>query len=426
MIELASEDPFHSAYYYPMILSYTAIYAIIQLTIHYYKKKSPSYRTRTFSNSLDEGKVYPVEFIQNKNYLKFKYLLAYVLTRASIWAKSPYMYTLYNKYHGFTVSEIGILYVVDAVSGLISGPIFGSLADKFGRKLFCMNYCIFVILNLSLRLTGSKPLAYVAQILTGFGSGLINTTFESWLVYESRKVFEGRESENEKFLKRLFKNQNLYDAIISLGVSGVSAMVFTHFGIIMTIILSMVYSIIALIVIFLLWDENKPNSTQMAGEKENPNLKKSSSFREALNELKKRDVLSIGIIESLFQACLNLFIFSWTPLLQRSTSFTEINIGFIFVCYVIMLIIGTAIFELFIISMKFSYYPSMLAALFIDMLMWYLIYMIDSFVPRMIFLSIINVKLFLCDLIFRDFVVFTFLLILLLNPKYLLRNIERL
>jgi hypothetical protein len=141
----------------------------------------------------------------------------------------------------------------------------------------------------------------VAQILTGFGSGLINTTFESWVVYESRKVFEGREQENEKFLKRLFKNQNLYDAIISLLVSGISALVYTNFGIITTIVISMSYSVIALFIIFFLWEENKPNTNSET---------KKSSFWEALQELKKRDVLSIGIIESLFQACLNLFIFS--------------------------------------------------------------------------------------------------------------------
>jgi MFS transporter, MFS domain-containing protein family, molybdate-anion transporter len=383
MIELESQDPFHSAYYYTLILSYTLIFGLIQLAIYLYKSKSPAYRTRKFSSSIDEGKEYPKEFIKNKDYLKFKYLLAYCLTRASIWAKSPYMYTLYNKYHGFDVSEIGVLYVVDAVAGLISGPIFGSWADKFGRKLFCMNYCVFVILNLSLRLTGSKPLAYVAQILTGFGSGLINTTFESWVVYESRKVFEGREQENEKFLKRLFKNQNLYDAIISLLVSGISALVYTNFGIIITIIISMSYSVIALFIIFFLWEENKPNTNSET---------KKSSFWEALQELKKRDVLSIGIIESLFQACLNLFIFSWTPLLQLSTTYTEINVGFIFVCYVIMTVIGTAIFEFFIIIMKSSYYPSMVTSLLLGTIMWYLVYTIDSLFIRIISLSIINVK----------------------------------
>lgn len=383
MIELKSEDPFHSAYYYTLILSYTLIYGIIQLAIFFYKKESPSYRTRKFSSSIDEGKEYPQSFIKDKNYLKFIYLLAYCLTRASIWAKSPYMYTLYNKYHGFDVSEIGVLYVIDAVSGLISGPIFGTWADKFGRKLFCMNYCVFVILNLSLRLTGSKPLAYIAQILTGFGSGLINTTFESWVVYESRKVFDGMEQENEKFLKRLFKNQNLYDAIISLVVSGISALVYTNFGIILTIFISMSYSVIALVIIFFLWEENKPNTNSET---------KKSTFFEALQELKKRDVVSIGVIESLFQACLNLFIFSWTPLLQLSTIYPEINVGFIFVCYIIMTVIGTAIFEFFIIIKKSSYYPSMVTSLFLGTTMWYLVYSIDSFFLRMIFLSIINVN----------------------------------
>jgi hypothetical protein len=81
-----------------------------------------------------------------------------------------------------------------------------------------------------------------------------------------------------------------------------------------------------------------------------------------------------------------------TPLLQLSTTYTEINVGFIFVCYVIMTVIGTGIFEFFIIIMKSSYYPSMVTSLLLGTIMWYLVYTIDSLFIRIIFLSIINVK----------------------------------
>jgi hypothetical protein len=231
-------------------------------------------------------------------------------------------------------------------------------------------------------LTGNRPLAYIAQIITGFGAGLINSTFESWVVYESEKVFKDRSREKERFLKRLFKNINLYDALISVLVSSLAAVIFTQFGVLYAIGLSMSLSLAAFFIILFLWGENRPNSS---------NNKKPESFGAALKELKKRDVLCIGIIESIFQACLNLFIFAWTPILQRSTEWPEINVGFIFICYVIVMIIFTALYELFIIYMKSRYYLSLAVVLMINTIMWYLVYSTESFFWRMQFLSIINV-----------------------------------
>lgn len=383
MWEFTCHNPLYPTYYYPLIIVYLIIFALTYLIMYYVKKYYEKQRQRCMSTSVEEGIEYPHEFIKNKNNLKFKYLSAYTLTRASMWAKAPYLYLLYNKYHGFDVQEIGILYVVDAVSGLISGPIFGYLADKFGRKLFCLTYCLFVFANLTLRITGSRPLAYIAQIITGFGGGLINSTFESWVVCESEKVFKDRNREKEKFLKRLFKNINLYDAIISVVISGVAAIIYTRFGVLSAIILSMSLSLAAFLIILSLWGENKPNASIHI---------KSESFMEALNELRKRDVLSIGIIESIFQACLNLFIFAWTPILQRSTIYPEINVGFIFICYVIVMILCTALYELFIIYMKSRYYLCLAVVLLINSVMWYLVYTCESFFWRMQFLSIINVK----------------------------------
>lgn len=386
-MELISNDPASSSYYYPTIIVYLVLFLAIHLIIHLYKNNSKTYRARALSHSLDAGKDYSEDLVREKKWLKIKYLSAYILARAAMWAKAPYLYMLYNKYHGFSVSEIGVLYVIDAVSGLISGPILGSFADKFGRKLFCMNYCVFVFSNLGLRLTGSRPLAYVAQVLTGFGSGLINSTFESWLVCESKKVFGDLELENERFLKRLFKNQNLYDAVCSLVVSAVSAVIFTLYGVLATIIFSMSLSALTFFIILFMWDENRPLAD--AGDTAVINAE---SFKEALAELKNRDVLSIGIIESFFQACLNLFTFCWTPLLQRSTASGDINVGFIFVCYVLMMVIGTAVFELFVITLRTRYYISMVFSILTNTIMWYLIYAVDSFILRLIFLSIINVR----------------------------------
>lgn len=225
MNEIFSSDPNNPAYYFPLILILFLIVGLSQMVILYLRHNSEDMNI-SFNQSLSVNSDYSYNFITNKNSLRFRYMLAYILMRASVWAKSPYIWSMYLYYHKFTVSEIGILYVIDGVSALIFGPIIGNLADMFGRKRFCQLYNISVCINLALRLSGNHPMAYLAQIVTGIGAGLANTSFESWVVSESIKEFKNYEHEREKFLKKLFKTVNMYDAVLSILMSALSAIVY--------------------------------------------------------------------------------------------------------------------------------------------------------------------------------------------------------
>lgn len=226
--DIFSENPNNPSYYVPFILGIVCLLGILQMIVLYLKNFSDDNAfgaNCSFNQSLDEN-CYSMTFISNKNSLKFRYIFAYMLTRASVWAKSPYIWSMYLVYHKFTVSEIGVLYVIDAVSALIFGPIIGNFTDIFGRKKFCQFYNFTVCLNLVLRLTGSQSLAYVSQIITGIGAGLATTSFESWVVSESIREFGVYEDEREKFLKKLFKTINMYDAMLSIVISAISAILY--------------------------------------------------------------------------------------------------------------------------------------------------------------------------------------------------------
>jgi MFS family permease len=226
MIELNFDDPGQISYYYPTILLLFAMLILLNFIIYYLKEKNSADVNASMNNTLQAGVSYSMTFINKKNDLKFRYLLGYVLTRAAMWTKAPYLYTLYNTVHGFSMSEIGILYIIDAVTAFVAGPITGSLADKYGRRLFCQIYNLLVIVNLLMRMTGDKTTAYFAQVLTGVGGGLITTVFESWLVYEANKEFKNREVEKVRFLKKLFRTQNVLDAIMSIFLSAICALAY--------------------------------------------------------------------------------------------------------------------------------------------------------------------------------------------------------
>jgi MFS family permease len=258
-ISINLSDPSKNSFYFPVIAAIGTILLLIQLLIMLLKdlrKDSNSNVNVSMDKTLAENISYSMTLPKRKESLKYRYLIAFVITRSAMWAKAPYLYTLFMTVHKFSFAEIGILYLVDAVAALIFGPITGQLADIYGRRLFCHCYNVSIIINLLLRMQGSRFLAYVAQIVTGFGAGLISTTFEAWVVSESNKEFGGFTKEAERFRKRLFKNSNIYDAVTSIVTSIICAFIYSYFGIYAPFWISIFLSFLALVVIAKLWDEN--------------------------------------------------------------------------------------------------------------------------------------------------------------------------
>ena len=227
-MEVFSHDPNEPSYYFPILFGIFTILGLFQLIILYFQNTIDDLNC-SLNVSLTANSDYSITFITNKNSLRFRYILAYLLTRASVWAKSPYIWSMYLFYHKFTISQIGVLYIIDGISALFFGPIIGNLADMFGRKRFCQFYNFSVCINLALRLSGSQLLAYFAQVVTGIGAGLATTSFESWVVSESIKEFKNYEGEREKFLKKLFKTINMYDAFLSIFVTALTAIVYVSY-----------------------------------------------------------------------------------------------------------------------------------------------------------------------------------------------------
>ncbi len=372
-------DPSKNSYYFPIIAGIATILLIIQLIIWLIKELSQ--KEDDLDNTLQPNMSYPSMIIRKKNSLKSRYLVAYVITRSAMWAKAPYLYTLFMTVHKFSMAEIGILYLVDAVAALIFGPITGQLADKYGRRKFCNIYNWSIILNLLLRMQGSRLMAYLAQIVTGLGAGLICTTFEAWVVYESDKEFKGYHREAERFRKKLFKTANILDASVSIITSIICAFIYSYFGIYAPFWISIGLSFLAYVVVKLLWDENKPLAEK--------NEDTSQQIRGALNELKKVNVLCIGLIEGIAMAVLNIYLFSWTPILKQSTP-GGMNVGFIFTCMVLTMIVGTKSYEVLIVYCNLDYYMSITGCLFIQGFLLVITYFHANFLARLIYLALFN------------------------------------
>lgn len=222
---------YYSGYLVSLVAGYVLIGVLFKLISNNNQKIDKRNLSFDFYGKKDGIQVLHNELSRDQASLRFKFLVATTLIKCAIWIKAPYMFALYNRIHGFDRAEIGILYLVENVTSLILGPLIGSLCDSYGRKKFCVLYAFFLVFQLSLRLTGSRFLAYPAQFFTGICSVLIETSFESWLNFEANINFTQDEEgirEKNSFLREVFAKQMQLDCLSSTLMSGVTTLIYVR------------------------------------------------------------------------------------------------------------------------------------------------------------------------------------------------------
>jgi MFS family permease len=340
-------------YYLGYILVLSIGYSVIMLIQNFLKNRNEELGkmniTLDFYGAKFGSQVVHDSMTREQKDVRFKYLIVSMLVKSATWIKAPYMFALYNRIHGFTRTEIGYLLALDNFAAFFLGPILSGLADVYGRKKFCVLYCISIIVHVSLRVTGSRSLAVVAQIVTGISACLLDNVFESWLNFEANFLFPGLEEETAKkmknsYLREIFTKQVTLDCFCSIVLTGVATILYAYYGILYPFYASIVLSFIAGLVIALWWQENNMSKLYL----EENTIHNYTFFERTLyawNKLKNdKALLSVGIIDSCFKISLILFLFIWTPLLEGTIG-TTIHPGAIFVCFMLCRLIGSELFE---------------------------------------------------------------------------------
>jgi hypothetical protein len=372
-------------YYYPFVIAFVIIFAIVQLGIYFVKRSRDNKDHQNVNLTPEEMKcLNNPEFITKGNDLKKKFMVVYLLCKAAMWSKAPYTFMLLSTLHKFTISEIGVLYIIDAVMSLIAGPFLGVFSDTFGRKFTSSLYSCSNMLVIFMRLSGSRPLAYTAQFFTGvFGGGILSTAYEAWLNYEMTKLYGDKKNYIQLYRKDIFSKIQLYDSFLSISVTVCGAILFNSLGIYYSLMLSVILSATSLTFLLIWWDENKPNASH------GDNIFK--SLGEAANLLKKPSIISLGITDSLYQSSIQIFVFIWTPALQISAQGQIINPG---MCYILMLtsfLIQNKCLELSNKLWHVNYFILSSIFLTIFTIEFFGVYIIDSFSFRLVLLAFINV-----------------------------------
>ncbi|KAI0139913.1 MFS general substrate transporter [Hypoxylon sp. NC0597] len=112
------------------------------------------------------------------------FLRVYLVVMASEWLQNPYVYSLFREEKALEEREVATLYIATYVSAASSAFLTGYMADRFGRKISCLMFCIIHSLASSSVKFDAMWILIMGRILSGIGLNLLWTSFESWMITE--------------------------------------------------------------------------------------------------------------------------------------------------------------------------------------------------------------------------------------------------
>ncbi|SPO02678.1 related to major facilitator superfamily domain-containing protein 5 [Cephalotrichum gorgonifer] len=230
--------------------------------------------------------------------------------RGTQWAfyVGPYLYSLYRDEHNIPQRLIAPLFTTGFLSGAFSATFIGSLADRFGRRLACLSFCLIYSLSCVLTVIPSLPSLFAGRVLGGVGTSLLFSVFETWMVADFGARYLGRKGLD---LGRTFGTMSTVNSVVAIGSGVLSEWMVERTGTRKTPFGACVAVLgLAAAFIYTQWDENygEVAATDKSNSPENKLLK----------ALANKKVLSLGLASTMFEGSMYLFVFSWAPALEAA------------------------------------------------------------------------------------------------------------
>jgi len=288
------------------------------------------YYTRTTANP-----------IKDANFTKFQqvYLIVYLMAMGADWLQGPHVYALYESYN-MTKHQIEILFITGFGSSLLFGTIVGSFADKYGRRFNCILYGILYSIGCLTKHFNNFHILMFGRLMAGISTSILYSAFESWLIYEHKQ-----RGFDEASLGNLFANAYFGNSVVAILAGVVAQFVANAFGYVAPFDTSLLVLIAMTIYIVMNWSENYGDA--------HADLQK--SFVTAWVSIKTdKKVLFLGLIQSLFEGAMYVFVLEWTPALtaknsdKSNASAPPIPHGFIFAAYMVAVMAGSNLFKILI------------------------------------------------------------------------------
>jgi len=323
-------------------------------------RSSDFYRKKT---NADDGSLTQSQK-ETHNKLIQKYLFVYLLATFSDWLQGPYVYALYADY-GFDQHEIAQLFVAGFGSSMVFGSFVGGIADLGGRRLFVLIFAVLYVASCLTKHFKNYNMLMLGRLLGGISTSLLFSVFEAWLIKAHSDADLPKQCLPKSFSWAAFGNGAI--AIMaglianhitdSAPMEQVSGMIYKG-GYLNPFDLAIGALILCSTGAITLWEENygsqedecNNNRTQEHGK-----VKAAwyDGLRNALYvALRNREIILCGIISSLFEGSMYIFVFMWTPIMKALAAAagqsTDLPFGLIFATFMVCCMAGSSIFSILV------------------------------------------------------------------------------
>ncbi|CAK7240071.1 MAG: hypothetical protein STHCBS139747_001508 [Sporothrix thermara] len=111
------------------------------------------------------------------------FLIVYALVMAADWLQGPSLYSLYTDEHGIPPAHVPLILAAGSAAGGVSAFFVGSAADLHGRKQACLVFCATYAISCLLTVASAwLPVLLAGRVLGGVSTSLLFSVFESWMV----------------------------------------------------------------------------------------------------------------------------------------------------------------------------------------------------------------------------------------------------
>jgi MFS family permease len=145
------------------------------------------------------------------------FIPVYLLVMGSDWLQGAYVYTLYKDEKNLAESVVAMLFTCGFLAAAISAVSTGALADKYGRRLACLVFCLLYAVSCLTKIWDDLIILFIGRLLGGVSTTLMYSVFESWMVTE----YYARGLEKSSMsLSALFAVMTTLNSIVAI-ISGV-------------------------------------------------------------------------------------------------------------------------------------------------------------------------------------------------------------
>jgi MFS transporter, MFS domain-containing protein family, molybdate-anion transporter len=126
---------------------------------------------------------------------------------------------------GLAEEVVAALFMTGFLAGAVSASFTGNLADRYGRRLACLAFCVIYSLSCLTLLTDDIAILFIGRMLGGISTNLMYSVFESWMVTEFNKQFP---NEPGSTLSGIFSIMTTLNSVVAI-LAGIVAEWVTDF-----------------------------------------------------------------------------------------------------------------------------------------------------------------------------------------------------